>query len=158
MAMPPALNPPPASAEVRGVVSTGWLAASSSSYGGNPLAAAAGLVTIQTILDEGLVENSARIGLLLLEGLREIAGRRPSIANVRGRGLLIGFDLMAPDRKQFMPKGGCVAFFKECLANGVILMGYTPRVRIHPPLILAADEARRALSVVDGALDRIERC
>ncbi len=51
-----------------------------------------------------------------------------------------------------------MAFFKECLANGVILMGYTPRVRIHPPLILTADEARRALSVIDRALERLESC
>jgi len=57
-----------------------------------------------------------------------------------------------------MPRADCVAFFNECLANGLILMGYTPRVRIHPPLILSADEARRALAIIDRALDRIERC
>ena len=55
-----------------------------------------------------------------------------------------------------MPKDGCVRFFKECLANGVILMGYTPRVRIHPPLILSADEATRALGIIDGRLERVE--
>jgi 4-aminobutyrate aminotransferase / (S)-3-amino-2-methylpropionate transaminase / 5-aminovalerate transaminase len=129
--------------------------ASSSSYGGNPLAAAAALVTIETIVAEGLVENSARVGELLLNGLRAIAERRGSIANVRGRGLLIGFDLIDPVTKTPLPKDGCVRFFKECLADGLIAMSYSPRVRIHPPLILNADEAARALSILDGALARL---
>ena len=145
--------------------------ASSSSYGGNPLASAAGLVTIQTIIEDGLVENSARVGKLFQDGLRGLADRHPSIANVRGRGLLIGFDLVRRTTSgtatrgdlrlekdvRLMEKAGCVAFFKECLANGVIMMGYSPRVRVHPPLILTAEEASRALSVIDGALAQIER-
>ena len=49
-------------------------------------------------------------------------------------------------------------FFKECLANGLILMGYTPRVRVHPPLVLSAAEATRALAIIGGALERLESC
>ena len=133
--------------------------ASSSSYGGNPLASAAALVTLETIRDENLVENSARIGRLLLEGLGELAGSHRSMANVRGRGLLIGFDLVRETDLTMAPasKARCVAFFQECLAKGLILMGYTPRVRIHPPLILSADEATRALAIIDCALDRVDR-
>lgn len=133
--------------------------ASSSSYGGNPLAAAAALVTIQTILAEHLVEHSATIGRLLLDGLRDVASRHRTMANVRGRGLLLGFDLVIDrDRPQYQPKEACVRFFKHCLAEGVILMAYSPRVRVHPPLILTADEAARALRVLDGALTRLEAC
>jgi 4-aminobutyrate aminotransferase-like enzyme len=137
--------------------------ASSSSYGGNPLACAAALVTISTIRDDRLVENAARVGQLLLEGLRDLQARHRTIANVRGRGLLIGFDLTDPTpaagrtgAARFLAKDKCVAFFNECLANGLILMGYTPRVRIHPPLILTADEARQAVSVIDASLSRLE--
>src|SRR5206468_8615098 len=101
------------------------------------------------------VENSARVGDLLLNGLRSIAERRGAIANVRGRGLLIGFDLIDPVRKTPLPKEGCVRFFKECLADGLIAMSYSPRVRIHPPLILTADEAMQALAIIDGALARL---
>ena len=135
--------------------------ASSSSYGGNPLAAAAGLVTIRTIVEDGLVEQSARVGKLLLDGLKALTNKRRSIANVRGRGLLIGFDLVRDNRASRPPmlgKPGCVAFFKECLANGVILMGYTPRVRVHPPLVLTADQAVQAVAVIDAALERVEAC
>ena len=131
--------------------------ASSSSYGGSPLAAAAALVTIQTIIDEGLVDNAARIGRLFLDGLRSIAERRRSIANIRGRGLLIGFDLVSdPDTRTPLPKESCVRFFKDCLAEGLIAMSYTPRVRIHPPLVLSAEQVTRALAVFDIALGRLD--
>jgi 4-aminobutyrate aminotransferase-like enzyme len=131
--------------------------ASSSSYGGNPLASAAALVTIQTIVTEGLVENSARVGRIFLDGLARIAERRRSIANVRGRGLLIGFDLVSdPETRTPLAKDKCIGFFKDCLAEGVIAMSYTPRVRIHPPLVLSADEATQALAVLDAALERLD--
>ena len=131
--------------------------ASSSSYGGSPLAAAAALVTIQTIIDEGLVDNAARVGRLFLDGLRSIAERRWSIANIRGCGLLIGFDLVSdPDTRTPLPKESCVRFFKDCLAEGLIAMSYTPRVRIHPPLVLSAEQVSRALAVFDAALGRLD--
>ena len=131
--------------------------ASSSSYGGNPLAAAAALVTIQTILSDNLVENSASVGRALREGFEALATRHRSIANVRGKGLLIGFDLVSDqETKTLLAKEKCIGFFKGCLADGLILMGYTPRVRIHPPLILTAEQAEFALAIIDRVLHRLE--
>jgi 4-aminobutyrate aminotransferase-like enzyme len=131
--------------------------ASSSSYGGNPLAAAAALVTIQTILTDKLIENSATVGRLLRDGLQTLATRRRSIANVRGEGLLIGFDLVLDqDTKTLLPKENCIKFFKACLAEGLIMMSYTPRVRVHPPLILSVEQANSALAIIDHALERFE--
>jgi 4-aminobutyrate aminotransferase/(S)-3-amino-2-methylpropionate transaminase len=131
--------------------------ASSSSYGGNPLASAAALVTIQTILSDGLVENSAKVGRLLREGFEAIAAKRRSIANVRGRGLLVGFDLVSdPETKALMAKEKCIDFFQRGLAEGLIMMSYTPRVRVHPPLILTVDQANSALAIVDRVLEEFE--
>lgn len=131
--------------------------ASSSSYGGNPLAAAAALVTIQTILSDKLVENSAKVGRLLRDGFEALARKRRSIANVRGRGLLIGFDLVTDQQtKTLLPKERCIDFFKRCLAEGLIMMSYTPRVRVHPPLILSVEQANSALAIIDAALERFE--
>src|SRR5262249_57508392 len=62
---------------------------SSSSYGGNPLAAAAGLGAVEIILDEKLVENSARVGALMLDALKELQEKYRFIGDVRGRGLMI---------------------------------------------------------------------
>lgn len=131
--------------------------ASSSSYGGNPLAAAAALVTIQTILSEGLVENALTVGRILMEGLQSLASRYRSIANVRGRGLLLGFDLVSDqDSKRLLAKEKCIEFFRSCLADGLIMMSYTPRVRVHPPLILSAEQANSALAIIDRALERFD--
>jgi len=131
--------------------------ASSSSYGGNPLAAAAALVTIRTILADKLVENSARVGAILRDGLHALAERHRSIADVRGEGLLVGFDLVSDSKsKTLLAKEKCIRFFKDCLAEGLIMMSYTPRVRVHPPLILSAEQAASALAIIDHALGRLE--
>jgi 4-aminobutyrate aminotransferase/(S)-3-amino-2-methylpropionate transaminase len=68
---------------------------SSSSVGGNPLAAAAALATIETILEEDLVENSRRVGERILARLETWKERFPCVGDVRGRGLLIGMDMVA---------------------------------------------------------------
>jgi 4-aminobutyrate aminotransferase/(S)-3-amino-2-methylpropionate transaminase len=131
--------------------------ASSSSYGGNPLAAAAALVTIQTILADGLVENVVKVGNVLRSGLEMLAKKYRSIANVRGRGLLIGFDLVSDqETKALLPKERCIDFFKRGLAEGLIMMSYTPRVRVHPPLILSTEQANSALGIIDRVLERFE--
>src|SRR4051812_23313643 len=131
--------------------------ASSSSYGGNPLAAAAALVTIQTILSDGLIENSAKVGRVLRDGFEVMARKRRSIANVRGSGLLVGFDLVSDQKtKTLLPKERCIDFFKRGLAEGLIMMSYTPRVRVHPPLILSADQANSALAIIDRVLEEFE--
>jgi 4-aminobutyrate aminotransferase / (S)-3-amino-2-methylpropionate transaminase / 5-aminovalerate transaminase len=130
--------------------------ASSSSYGGNPLAAAAALITIRTILSEDLVENSRNVGGILRDGLQAMATRRSMIGNVRGKGLLIGFDLVSdPQTKTLLAKDRCAEFFKGCLTNGLILMGYTPRVRVHPALVLSAKEAKSALAIIDSVLGQM---
>jgi 4-aminobutyrate aminotransferase/(S)-3-amino-2-methylpropionate transaminase len=133
--------------------------ASSSSYGGNPLAAAAALTTIRTIIDEGLVDHAARVGRQLRRELEALAQRQPLIANVRGRGLLIGFDLVTdPETGTPWPRDRCARFFKQCLAEGLILMGYSPRVRIHPPLVLTDQEATRSVAMIEAALEQLHRC
>jgi 4-aminobutyrate aminotransferase/(S)-3-amino-2-methylpropionate transaminase len=131
--------------------------ASSSSYGGNPLAAAAALVTIQTILSDGLVENAVKVGNILRTGFDALSKKYRSIANVRGRGLLIGFDLVSDqETKALLPKEKCIDFFKRGLAEGLIMMSYTPRVRVHPPLILSAEQAHSALEIIDAVLEQFE--
>src|SRR5256714_2693213 len=131
--------------------------ASSSSYGGNPLAAAAALLTIQTILADKLMENSAKVGALLRDGFEVLARKRRSIANVKGKGLLIGFDLVSDrETKAFLPKDRCIEFFQRCLERGLIMMSYTPRVRVHPPLILSSEQANSALAIIDTVLEELE--
>ncbi len=130
--------------------------ASSSSYGGNPFASEAVRITAQTIVDDKLVENSARVGKIFLEGLRALQNKYEFIGDVRGRGLMIGIDLVKDRKtKEYLSKALCEKFFFEGLKRGIIMMSYTPRIRIHPPLILSETEARTAVSKMDEAFATI---
>ncbi len=127
--------------------------ASSSSYGGNPLAAAACLAAVQTIVDDKLADNSARVGKVLLDSLKELQNKHACIGDVRGRGLLIGMDLVKDRKtKELLDKASCEKFFTEGLKRGIVLMSYSPRVRIHPPLTLTEAEAREGVALIDEAL------
>lgn len=130
--------------------------ASSSSYGGNPLAAAAALTVVETILDDDLVAHSARVGALLLGELRMLQEKYEFIGDVRGAGLLIGLDLVK-DRQTKEPLSSAVMerIFLGALRRGLLLMGYFPRVRINPPLVLTESEAREGVAILDEVFAEI---
>ncbi|MCC6640648.1 MAG: aspartate aminotransferase family protein [Deltaproteobacteria bacterium] len=151
---------------VTGVVTTAEIAqaepwskpsSSSSSYGGNPLASAAALATVETILEEGLVENSQRVGELMLERLREMQERFRVIGDVRGKGLLIGLDLVA-DRatREPLPARLTERLYGRCVELGLLVMAYGARVRINPPLVIGEEEALAGLDIFETALEEIE--
>jgi acetylornithine/N-succinyldiaminopimelate aminotransferase len=111
-----------------------------STFGGNPVAAAAALAVIATIEAEGLLDNATEVGDLLRDGLAD-----PRVSEVRGRGLLIGLDLDA----DVAP-----AVVDAAQAHGVILNACTPsRIRLVPPLVLTADQAGEFLALWPRILD-----
>jgi 4-aminobutyrate aminotransferase-like enzyme len=131
---------------------------SSSSYGGNPLGAAAALTTIETILDEALIDNAERVGAVLLRELRRLQDKYEFIGDVRGAGLLIGLDLVK-DRSTKEPLSAAVTeqIFLGALRRGLLLMGYFSRVRINPPLILTETEARDGVAILDEVFAEVAR-
>ncbi len=131
---------------------------SSSSYGGNPLAATAALATVRTIVDDSLVENSRQVGDFLLQGLRRLQEKYSFIGDVRGRGLLIGIELVK-DRKTKEPldKSFTKQLFLETLSRGLIGMNYKPNFRINPPLTLTLEEAEIGLNIIDDVFAWTER-
>jgi 4-aminobutyrate aminotransferase / (S)-3-amino-2-methylpropionate transaminase / 5-aminovalerate transaminase len=131
---------------------------SSSSYGGNPLAAAAGLGAIEIILEEKLVENSARVGALMLNGLKELQQKYPFIGDVRGRGLLIGVEMVA-DRttKEPLDKAVTRRLFHEALERGLITMSYSNVIRINPPLVISEEDAMVGIGILDESFAAITR-
>ena len=123
---------------------------SSSSYGGNPLASAAALVTVRTILEEGLVENSAKVGAFMLKRLEAMKEKYPFIGEVRGKGLLLGVELVKNrETKEKLDRSTCRFIFQECLKRGLITMGYNPDIRINPPLVIDEATAAEGLSIMD---------
>jgi 4-aminobutyrate aminotransferase-like enzyme len=131
---------------------------SSSSYGGNPLAAAAGLGAVEAILEDKLVENSARVGAKMLEALKLLQDKYCFIGDVRGRGLMIGVELVA-DRKTKAPLDKTItrALFHEALERGLITMSYSNVIRINPPLVLTEDEAMLGVDILDQSFAAIAR-
>jgi len=124
--------------------------ASSSSYGGNPLAAAAVLSTVETIRIEGLVENARQVGGFMLTRLCEMQEKYEFIGDVRGRGLLLGLDLVKDRRsKTALSRQVTELIFRETLRRGLLVMGYTPRVRINPPLTISRELAETGLAILD---------
>jgi 4-aminobutyrate aminotransferase-like enzyme len=125
---------------------------SSSTYGGNPLAAAAASATIETMVDEDLVGSAERVGRLMLEALRPLVDKYPFVGHVRGKGLFIGLELVKDKKtKEALGKAACQAIFGEALRRGLVTMSYTPRVRINPPLVITADQALEAVGLLDEA-------
>src|SRR6266850_5175738 len=131
---------------------------SSSSFGGNPLAAAAGLGAVEAILGEKLVENSAKVGKVLLNALKELQNKYRFIGDVRGRGLMIGVEMVA-DRKTKEPLDKTItrALFHEALERGLVTMSYSHVIRINPPLVISEDEALRGVDILDQSFAAIAR-
>jgi 4-aminobutyrate aminotransferase/(S)-3-amino-2-methylpropionate transaminase len=150
-----------------GVISTDALAnsrpwanpsASSSSYGGNPLAAAAGLASLEIILKEDLVRNAERVGLVMLERLRAFKEKYRCVGEVRGKGLMLGIELVK-DRKTKEPLDKAVTeeLFQECVGRGLLAMCYSRVVRINPPLVITEATALAGLNILDQALETVLR-
>jgi 4-aminobutyrate aminotransferase / (S)-3-amino-2-methylpropionate transaminase / 5-aminovalerate transaminase len=129
---------------------------SSSSYGGNPLAAAAVAETIKIIKDEKLIDNSRKIGGQMLHRLNTLKEKYEFVGDVRGKGLLIGIDLVR-DLKTREPLSRRVTeqIFLEALRRGVLTMTYFPRVRINPPLVISEEQAETGVAILDEVLAHV---
>ncbi len=114
-----------------------------STFGGNPLAAAAALAVVETVEGNDLAARAQAMGSLLMEGLRELGRRSGMITEVRGRGLLVGADL---DRE-------AAPVVDAARARGLLVNAVQPRtLRFAPPLIVSHDEVREALALLEQAL------
>ena len=116
-----------------------------STFGGNPLAMTAVVATIDTIKEEGLLANAARVGEVIRGGLP----RRDGVVEVRGMGLMIGVELARP----------CGELVRQALEAGLVLNVTADSViRMLPPLVMNEAEARevlaRLLPLLEGFLDK----
>ena len=129
----------------------------SSTFGGNPLACAAGLAALTALLEEGLTDNAARVGAHLIESLRRRLAPRANAADVRGLGLAIGVELTA-DRTARTPAPNDLirAVLQGLLRRGVVTSSTGPVLRITPPLCLTTPQADHIAQAVDETLADLE--
>jgi acetylornithine aminotransferase len=110
-----------------------------STFGGNPLACAAALATLEAIEEQGLMENASRIGSILIDGLRDALAGRPGVTEVRGHGLMIGVELDRP----------CGELVGQALEAGLLINVTMDNViRLLPPLVMNEAEARQVLAIL----------
>ena len=132
--------------------------ASSSSYGGNPLAAAAGLATLEILIKEDLVRNAERVGQVMLRRLEALKEKHRCVGEVRGKGLMLGIELVSDRQtKEPLAKDVTRALYQECLRRGLVAMTYAPSIRINPPLVIREDTALAGLAILDEALEAVGR-
>ncbi|HET9820707.1 MAG TPA: aspartate aminotransferase family protein [Burkholderiaceae bacterium] len=119
----------------------------------NPVTAAAALATLQVIEREGLVDNAARVGAHALARLDDMKRRHPGIGDVRGRGLLLGVELVR-DRAAKIPDGDrAEAVLYACLARGLSFKTTMGNVlTFTPPLVTTVAQMDQALDIVEAAL------
>ncbi|GIE74363.1 aminotransferase [Actinoplanes philippinensis] len=127
-------------------------AISFSTFGGNPISAAAGNAVLDYVLDHDLQGNARRVGTILLDGLRALD--HAIVGQVRGRGLMIGIEFVRPGTTEPDP-GATLRVFDLCRAGG-LLVGkgglHGNVLRIGPPLTLTEEEAREGLTVLADAI------
>ena len=119
-----------------------------STFGGTPFVMSVALAVMTTVIGERIPERAERTGRLLIEGLRELAARRPVVREVRGRGLLIGVELDRPAE----------SVVEGCREAGLLVLTAGERVlRLAPALIVEPSDCERALAILDGVLARAGR-
>ena len=126
-------------------------------YGGNAVACAAALATLDVIDDEHLAERAERLGRQLLDGLRDAASGRACVAEVRGRGCMVAIELA--EGSALTPRPDLVkALLAEALARKLLLLScgtHGQAVRVIPPLTTTEDEADLAIGIIGEALRSI---
>jgi 4-aminobutyrate aminotransferase len=121
-----------------------------STFGGNPVACAAALATLD-LVEGGLMHNAAEMGEVLMDGLHALHNRHPRIIkDVRGRGLMVAFELASAANVEAVMLGA----FKR----GLLVLPTGPRaIRLSPPLVVSSDEVAVALSVLASVCADIDR-
>jgi acetylornithine aminotransferase/acetylornithine/N-succinyldiaminopimelate aminotransferase len=115
-----------------------------STFGGNPIACAAGVATVRTILEQDLLSNAAKMGDYLDAKLSGLAKKHSIITTTRGLGLMRAFDLAEPRAQDIMD---------QALERGLLVTNAGPStIRLVPPLILGAADIDEATEKLDQSL------
>ncbi len=126
-------------------------------YGGNPIACAAALATLE-LIEKEYMQNAAEVGAYALDALTEIQARHPSIGQVRGKGLMIGIDFVK-DRETREPHKALRDRVEDlAFRHGLLTMGCgRSALRLAPPLCITKDEIDEGLEILEYAISQAEK-
>lgn len=130
-----------------------------STFGGTQVTMAAGLANLTYLLEHDLQGNARRVGGLLIERLRAVAAQHPGVREVRGRGLMIGIELVKPGTDTADPDAAAAVL--EAAREGGLLIGKggghnTSALRVAPPLSLTVAEAEEGAAILENALRSVQ--
>ncbi|HEX6969465.1 MAG TPA: aspartate aminotransferase family protein [Micromonosporaceae bacterium] len=126
--------------------------AAASTFGGNPLASAASLATLQILLDEELPARAHTLGEAVARRIASWPREFPFVGNAANLGLMIGIELVVPGTREPLPREVTQRFFRELVARGVLAMAYDSRIRIYPPLSIPEEQLEEGLTAFEEAL------
>ncbi|RLE72156.1 MAG: aspartate aminotransferase family protein [Thermoprotei archaeon] len=130
-----------------------------STFGGNPISAAAALATIEYMIKNRLPEQAAEKGEYVMKRLNEMKERHPIIGDVRGKGLMIGIELVK-DRETKKPAVDEAKRVRELCREMGVLVGrggvVASVIRFQPPLVITKEQLDKALDVFEEALRKVE--
>ena len=130
--------------------------AHASTFGGNPVSCAAALATLK-LLQDGLVANAAIVGGHLMARLKALADTHPLIGDVRGRGLMIGVELVRDRQTKERATDERNAVVTAAFGRGLLVLGAGKNsIRFSPPLVLTREQADIAVEIFDEALTEVE--
>jgi 4-aminobutyrate aminotransferase len=128
-----------------------------STFGGNPVACAAALATIRLLRDT-LTKNAETVGAHMMAAARALMEKHPIVGDVRGRGLMIGIELVRDRRTKERATTERNALVQECFRRGLLVLGAGRNaIRLSPPLVLTTEQADTAVGILDQALTAIGR-
>jgi 4-aminobutyrate aminotransferase len=129
--------------------------AHASTFGGNPVSCAAALATIQ-LLQDSLMKNAAEVGAFMMDRLKELQQKHPIIGDVRGRGLMVGIELVRDRITKERATTERDRLVNECFSRGLLVLGAGKNaVRLSPPLVLSQAQAATACDIIDQSLAAI---
>ncbi|MHB8719170.1 MAG: class-III pyridoxal-phosphate-dependent aminotransferase [Candidatus Dormibacteria bacterium] len=131
------------------------MSATSSSYGANPLACAAGGAVLDIVGAPGFLDNVRTTARILAQGVVDLTASSPYARDPRGAGMMLGFDIVDPTTGQLADRSLCVALFRRCLEAGILIVGDVPEVRLNPTLVLTEAEAHQAIASLHRAFDTL---
>jgi len=124
-------------------------------FGGNPVSCAAAVATIDTIRDEGLLQNAKKSGEYLLSRLKELKAKHKMIGDARGLGLMTAIEFIVPGTDREPNSAAAKKFLNECLSRGLLMYPcglYGHVVRLAPPLNVTRQQIDEAMSIADQSL------
>ncbi len=129
-----------------------------SSFGGNPVSSAAALANIKFLQDEKLSEKANEDGEYLLQRLNELKEKYPLIGDIRGKGLMIGIELVKDQKKKTPAKEETTKIRDYCRENGLLIGSGGVKgcvLRLQPPLVISREEIDSTLEILENAMKKI---